>query len=296
MHTIALVTDNIQSALSLSDQTLVEPLRDRRIDAVPVSWQAESAKWKEYEAVILRSCWNYHQHIEAYSSWLTRLEQEKVNVWNTMDVVRWNMDKMYLRDLSTSGVAVPMTTFIEKGEQINLFDTLMKNEWERAVVKPSIGASAHHSESVELADAKMLQKHFDEKFVSHNSGWLIQQFLPEITEGEWSFVFFQGEFSHAVLKRPAPGNIFVQKRLGGSNTLALPPAHYVSQAETILKASAAFLQKTTIDFLYARVDAIPRDETLFLIELELMELGLFLDQAGAQASQRFARAIASIVQ
>jgi hypothetical protein len=157
------------------------------------------------------------------------------------------------------------------------------------------GLVRQHIERVELASARNRQKHFEEKFTSHQSGWLIQQFMPEIAEGEWSFIFFRGEFSHALLKRPANGNIYVQKKLGGINTVSLPPAHYQSQAETILQNAAAFLRKSTSDFSYARVDAIPRHEKLFLMELELMEPGLSLDQAGPGASERFADCITSIV-
>ncbi len=50
--------------------------------------------------------------------------------------------------------------------------------------------------------------------------YLVQPFQPEIqTEGEWSLIFIDGEYSHAVLKRPAAGDYRVQNDFGGSAEL-----------------------------------------------------------------------------
>jgi len=265
------------------------------VEVVPVSWQAGDARWKDYDAVILRSCWNYYQHIQNYSDWLAHMQREQVNLWNSVDVARWNMDKAYLREISAQGGMIPPTRFLEDGERINLYDTLAKNGWEQALIKPRIGASAMHTRQVKITEAKGLQTDFEEMLASHPGGWQIQQFLPDIAAGEYSFIFFRGEFSYAVLKRPADGNIFVQKRLGGTAEISQPSAHFMAQAEAILQAAAAALHKPAVDLLYARVDVIPQGDQLLLVELELMEPGLFLDLAGPRAGEHFAGAIASII-
>ena len=58
-----------------------------------------------------------------------------------------------------------------------------------------------------------------------DTGALIQEFVDEIeTDGEWSLVFFDGAFSHAVIKRPTAGDFRVQEDFGGSSEPRVPPA------------------------------------------------------------------------
>jgi glutathione synthase/RimK-type ligase-like ATP-grasp enzyme len=113
---------------------------------------------------------------------------------------------------------------------------------------------------------------------------LVQAFAPEIERsGEWSFVFFGGAFSHAVLKRPAPGDFRVQTELGGSAVPLDPPPALLDQAATVMG-------KVQGRWLYARVDGIERDGRLVVLELEMIEPFLFLGQ-DPQAPARFADAI-----
>ena len=53
---------------------------------------------------------------------------------------------------------------------------------------------------------------------------VIQRLVPEIrSHGEISLMFFGGDFSHAVSKRPKAGEFRVQERLGGMITRTEPP-------------------------------------------------------------------------
>jgi hypothetical protein len=114
---------------------------------------------------------------------------------------------------------------------------------------------------------------------------MIQPFVERVTtDGEWSLVFFNGAFSHAALKRPRAGDFRVQQELGGSAVAADPAATIVVQAAFVVGHFAA-------GSLYARVDGVVDDDTLCVMELELVEPSLFLGlDPGAPA--RFARAIA----
>jgi len=113
---------------------------------------------------------------------------------------------------------------------------------------------------------------------------MIQEFLEVIRiGGEWSFIFFDGHFSHAVLKKPQEGDFRVQDDFGGTVFRQEPGECLIKQAEAILRV---------IDEvpLYARVDAIEIDEKLILMELELIEPVLFLEM-NEEAPMRFAKAI-----
>ena len=117
---------------------------------------------------------------------------------------------------------------------------------------------------------------------------MVQPFLPAIVmEGEWSLCFFGGQYSHAVLKRPRPGDFRVQADHGGQYTAAEPPPRLVEEADAALRAAG---RRT----LYARVDGCVVDGVFRLMELELLEPGLFLS-TDPGAGARFAEAVIQAV-
>jgi hypothetical protein len=115
---------------------------------------------------------------------------------------------------------------------------------------------------------------------------LVQRFERRLVdEGEWSLVFIDGEFSHALLKHPRRGDFRVQAEHGGSAAPATASARLVADATRVLRAAA------TEPPLYARVDGFEAlDGGLVLVELELIEPELFLRFGGSEA---LARAVAS---
>jgi hypothetical protein len=114
---------------------------------------------------------------------------------------------------------------------------------------------------------------------------MIQPFVPEIaTRGEWSLMFFEGRFSHAVLKRPADGDFRVQQEHGGTSVGAPPPAALVDLGAGVLEAAEAAVRDGSSGprgpgetLLYARVDLVEAAAGPLLIELELIEPALFLE-------------------
>jgi glutathione synthase/RimK-type ligase-like ATP-grasp enzyme len=104
--------------------------------------------------------------------------------------------------------------------------------------------------------------------------------------GEFSLMLFDGEFSHAVVKRPKSGDFRVQPHLGG---VTLPSKAPPGAEQLARRALAAAPAKAT----YGRVDIIPDDEgVLRIMELELIEPALFLDHA-PDGGASFVRAILS---
>jgi hypothetical protein len=98
---------------------------------------------------------------------------------------------------------------------------------------------------------------------------IVQPFVDEIvTQGEWSLVFFSGEYSHAVLKRPAEGDFRVQEELGGHALACDPPSTVIEQARSILARVPSTL-------LYARVDGVERNGRFVLMEVEINEPFLY---------------------
>jgi len=285
---VALVTYSSNPSLSESDALLVAPLARHGYRAEAVAWDAPGVDWTQYAAIILRSCWDYHHRPTEFRQWIVDLERQQARLWNPTSVVLWNMDKGYLRDLARAGLATIPTHWAAAGDELALAAIMDAHGWEAAVVKPSIGASAHGAWSLSRGEARAQQDRFAGQLTQQPL--LVQRHMPEIATGEWSLVFFRGGFSHAVLKRPAPGGLFVQAHHGGTRAVAQPRQALAAAARTALVTAGAISHQRPTDLLYARVDGLEVDGIFTLMEVELIEPGLMLDQA---AAERFAAAIAA---
>jgi glutathione synthase/RimK-type ligase-like ATP-grasp enzyme len=178
------------------------------------------------------------------------------------------------------------TEHLTAGDWPDLKAILERRGWDQAVVKPAVAVGSHGAWRTSRATAEADQPRFAGQFRARDL--LVQPFLPEVTsQGEWSLVFLGGEYSHAVLKRPAEGDFRVQEHLGGSSAPAEADRALIDQG---LSALAAVGQP----LLYARVDGVERDGQLVLTELEIIEPSLFLSLAPA-AGQRFAAAIVRLL-
>lgn len=253
--------------LTEDDLLAVEALNKHGIGVTPALWDDLNFDWGAYSTVVIRSCWDYHLRPIEFSNWLTLLEKLGVAIWNPAEVVRWNMDKTYLSELQQQGVAILPSVWLPRYAKVNLAHLLEEKNWTQAVVKPTISAAADNTFLVSLESVTARQAKFDQ--LLQQGGLLVQEFAPEVQErGEWSLMFFGGQYSHAVLKRPAGGDFRVQRHLGGSHGSAEPARTLVDQAAAAVSAAGA-------DLLYARVDGIERAGSLFLMELEIIEPLLF---------------------
>jgi glutathione synthase/RimK-type ligase-like ATP-grasp enzyme len=281
MKRIALATSSNYPNLTDDDRLLLNPLRNRAIEAEPAVWNAPR-DWSLYDAVIIRSCWDYHLQPERFLNWIARLETARIPILNSSQIIRWNTDKTYLRDLEVKGIAIVLTSWPESTSRISLAHKLRELAWPTAVVKPRISATAHRTQLVTADNAAAAQALFED--LLRDPGVMLQKFMDTIREGEWSLMFFGGRFSHAVLKKPKPGDFRVQNDFGGTRELADPPPHVLSSAVRAVEAAAPSL--------YARVDGVVDQGTFRLMELELIEPALFLgDQP--QAATNFAEAVAA---
>jgi hypothetical protein len=282
MLRIGLATFTGVPALTADDQLLAAELRGRDSYVEALVWDDPGVRWAELDALVLRSCWDYHQRPAEFLAWMERLQREGVKVWNPPALVRWNSHKSYLRDLEAAGVAVLPTAWLSRATPRDLHALLEERGWREAVVKPAVSASAHGTWRTGLDRATEDQPRLDE-LLSH-AEVLVQPLAPEVSrDGEWSFVFLGGEYSHAVLKRPAAGDFRVQRELGGSEAALEPPPALLVQARAVTARPPG-------SWLYARVDGIDRGGALTLLELELIEPVLFLGME-VGAARRFASAI-----
>lgn len=218
-------------------------------------WDDSSIQWRDFDRVVLRSCWNYHLEPRSFASWLDAIERYGVPLQNRVDVVRANMHKSYLLALAAAGVPTVPTLLVPRGGSI--------------VMKPAISATAYKTSRMAVDDDV-----------------LVQPFIEEVVRnGEWSLVFFDGVFSHSVIKRAATGDFRVQNDFGGSADTAAAPESTIALAQHALRTLPAMPT-------YARVDCVVTEHGPLLMELELIEPVLFLERS-ANAADAFADAILS---
>lgn len=277
---IAFATDAEWPQLTPDDQLAQAALAQLGVEVVPALWDAQ-LDWAQFQLVFIRSTWDYHVRPDEFTAWLGKLEALQVPVWNPPAVIHWNMNKAYLAELERKGVRIVPSVWIEQGETPSFQDVAGQRGWPRLVLKPLVSANAHNTWIIENGadwQDKLAAIHKDSAAVA-------QEFMPEVqSEGEWSLIFFDGEFSHAVLKTPKPGDFRTQMNYGAVTRFASADAALVAQARAILDI---------VDpVLYARVDGVARGGKLYLMELELIEPHLFLEYSPG-APERFARAVLS---
>lgn len=286
MKKIGLAVGREHKNLTVEDKLLANRLRESGFDARTLLWDDDFDKTgSDFDAVIVHSCWGYHTKPREFLNWIDALETNGVRIFNSPSVVRWNLDKIYLRELSRRGFKIPPTVWFERGGTGVLSKILAENDWQKAVVKPTVSATAWRTFVVARDSAELLQPEFETLLGA--GGAMVQKFIEEIeTRGEWSFVFFDKKFSHACLKRAKAGDFRVQNNFGGTvETGIVPPPVLLETAQKIVSVVRE-------DLLYARVDAVETDGELSLMELELIEPLLFLDN-NESALHKFAAAVAN---
>jgi glutathione synthase/RimK-type ligase-like ATP-grasp enzyme len=260
----------------------MQQLRMMGFATEPLVWTSDD-DYRE-TVVIIRSCWDYHHQPKRFMEWTEAVGHKGGRVLNPPATVRWNHDKRYLRELQAKGVRIVPTVWVQPETDVTLEQIVHETGWTEIVVKPAISATAWNTFRSKGDFIHRLESSFQD--LIRTGCVLVQEFVREVlSRGEWSFVFFDGVYSHAVLKRPARSDYRVQHQFGGTVDLQARP-----DPSLINTATHALHQCPDRAPLYARIDGIQTIEGLIVMEIEQIEPALFLDDGTAA---RFARAIAA---
>jgi glutathione synthase/RimK-type ligase-like ATP-grasp enzyme len=279
---IALATYDRAPALAPDDQLLIPACAAAGVDAEAAVWASHDVIWETFDAVVVRSCWDYHLRYDEFRAWLERLDGSRLPVFNSIALIEWNSHKRYLVDLSRRGVPIVPTRLVAAGDGDAVIAAVREAGWSRFVLKPAVSASGYetHAFGGELdASARAVIAS-----VIKSGDVLVQPFMDEVpAHGEYSLVYIDGQFSHAAIKRAAGSEFRVQTEHGGSVT----PIHV---DDHLIEAGSKALAALTEVPLYARVDGIVRDGEFLLMELELIEPNLFMDLK-PESAERFSSAL-----
>jgi hypothetical protein len=136
------------------------------------------------------------------------------------------------------------------------------------IIKPCVSASAKNTMLLTFDNVSSVQNSINGLLA--NESFLAQPFMEEILQGELSFMFFTGNFSHSTLKVPKTGDFRVQSEYGGT-------VQKINADIAYLQATGKYVEKYGKGTLYARVDGVISNGIFVLMELELIEPYLFLN-------------------
>jgi hypothetical protein len=284
---IALVTAETMPIADNESGLVVAALAELGVAATIVAWTAD-VDWAAHDLVVCRTPWDYFPRVDEFCAWaravgaVTRLE-------NPADVVVWNAHKSYMVDLAAAGVPVVPTRVVRRngsngadgGAEADAGAVLADHADDLVVIKPAVSGGAIGAERL-AASSPEAAAHVTR--LAADGDVLVQPFLPQVTAGETSLLYFGGRFSHAVRKVPAAGDYRVQQFLGGT----VHP-HVATDAEQALAEQTLAAAPTAT--AYARIDLIAGPDGPLLMEAELIEPELFLPY-DAPSVHRFARVLA----
>jgi glutathione synthase/RimK-type ligase-like ATP-grasp enzyme len=258
-----------------------QALVDAGADVEPIAW-TEAKDLVGFDLVLPLVAWGYHLQYDRWLAFLERVEASAVPMINPPPLLRWNSDKAYLAELADAGVPTVPTLAVEACCDADLDEARRRFGSNWLVIKPPVSASATGTHRLAPND--------DLPPDSRGRPMIVQPLIEEIARtGEFSLMLFDGEFSHAVVKRPKAGEFRVQPHLGGVTLPSKAPPGAVQLAQQALAAAPAKAH-------YARVDMVPDDDgVLRIMELELIEPALFLDHA-SDGGAAFTRAILAAAQ
>ncbi len=247
-----------------------DPLRAAGFDVVGRNW-ADPGDLSGFALVLPLLVWGYprahRQWVEAVARW----QEEGVRLQNPASVLIWNADKRYVGRLEEKGAPVVPTLYAERLTLDAMEEARARFGTDRLVAKPQVSSTAW--QTIRWEPGKSLEG-------GPEGPAMIQPYLPAIEQsGEVSLIFFGGRFSHAISKRPQPGDFRVQPEYDGIIAAYAP-------APDELQAATRILAAVEEDLLYARVDLVRGlSGAPELIELELIEPDLYLgyDEDGGAA-------------
>lgn len=280
---LAVATSVLVPAIHPDDEHLAASLRVLGIQPTACVWNDPAVDWSQFDAVLVRTIWDYFKHYTDFLAWLDQLEQLGIPTINPGPMIRWNSDKRYLIELEQHGAAIIPTRLTHTRDLAAVLAITPDLE---VVVKPTVSGTAWRTLRGIAGEDTFAQA----VGLLPEGDYLLQPFVPQILmDGEWSLLFFGGQFSHAVIKRAVAGDYRVQSEFGGTAELAEPTAAVLAGAHAALAAAAAVGQR---DPVYARVDGVLREGRFLLMELEMIEPLLHLAER-PDAAERFARQLAA---
>lgn len=272
---IGILTCEELPQLHSDDQKLLAEFRKRQISVEPVIW-SRPHNWKMYDAIVVRTPWDYARRWDEFKQVAQEISEATMMI-HSWELIQWNADKTYLQKIGNDQIKkIPTIHYTDFSEK-NFNASFQELDSQQVVFKPHVGASGVDTFCV------------DESEFAKVSNLLGREVLAQplmrsiVSKGEYSFIYFDHQFSHAILKTPKNGEFRVQETHGGSVKSYLP-------TESEIQAGEQFLDQLDFQFPYARVDIAIESSGMYLMELEVIEPELFF-RYSSNGEEKFVSAI-----
>lgn len=247
-----------------------------------VSWRDPTHDWDQYDAVYICTPWDYPDNPALFLETLEAIEASKARLINPISLVRWSLNKTYLRDLAQRGGSVIPSLWFDEFDPDHVDACFGHFSADRIVIKPQVGTNAQH----QFVLARPIPDEVMSKLqhVYQERPFFVQPFIRNIqSDGEYSLFFLGGQFSHATQRIPEQGDFRSQEEHGAEVRTIEASSEQIDAAERLL----ALVQPQPT---YVRIDMVRDDDGGYLLmELELIEPSLYL-RTDEGSSRRFAHA------
>ena len=292
---LALATCGALPDLDPDDQLLRDALLARGVPTEAVVWDDPTVDWSAFPNVLIRSTWDYTDRAQQFAGWTRRVEQSST-LHNPAEVVAWNLDKTYLRDLEQRGLPIVPTIWLdpERNMDARAIHTRFP-AFGDFVIKPTVSAGARDTGRYEAGDtpSRMLAITHAKNLLGVGRHVMLQRYLRQVdTVGETALIYVDGQFSHAVRKAAllagpyrsdeTQGILYRRERMAPRE----PSEAGRALADRVIATLAEVFPDLERPLLYARVDLIPDDEGKpVILEVELIEPSLFLEHSEGSADR-----------
>ncbi len=270
----------------VSDADLsIAPMNALGWEVQMVPWRAPDADWEAFDLVYICTPWDYPDDVDGFLGVLGDIERSRAKLVNSLELVRWNLEKTYLRELESRGAAIVPSLWYSRFDEFSLDDALVEHGCDSLVAKPVVGANAADTFVVERSTDAIVVDALASAF--EDRAFFVQPFIESVqSEGEYSVFFLGGRYSHAILKIPESGDFRTQEE-HGAEILAIEPP------EGLERTARDIVAMVKPEPMYVRADFVRGSDGRFLLmELELIEPSLYL-RMHEGAAEQFAKVLSS---
>jgi glutathione synthase/RimK-type ligase-like ATP-grasp enzyme len=235
-----------------------------------IPWDQSNINWNNFDLAIIRSTWDYQGRIKEFLEVLENINSSNCILENSLELVKWNIDKSYLKELSQKGIQIVPSLFYDNYSKKILNDSFSFFSTTKLIIKPAISANADDTFIIDKKNSEKTSIILKNLFA--NRKFIIQPFIENILlEGEYSLIFFENTHSHTLIKKPKSGDFRVQEEHGGTLTpIEKPEIKMINKAKRVLKSLPC-------KSLYSRIDFVKRENNFLLMEVELIEPSLYFN-------------------
>ncbi len=281
MKKVAILTMDSLEEFECYDRVLDKPMQEAGWHTTHVPWKKSDVNWNSFDVVVIRSTWDYQNDPDKFFSVIESIDASSARLENSINLVRWNINKSYLKELESKGILIVPSLWFGQFSLELIKGSYQKYHVDEIVIKPLVSANADNTFRLDAATLNTSIKELEKIFSS--TEFVVQPFIKSVVEkGEYSVFYFNEIYSHCILKTPKKGDFRVQEEHGGVLTSIKPHSDLLEASQKVLNALPEMP-------LYARVDLVEINGGFALMEVELIEPSLYFNM-DTHSAERFVSA------